>query len=109
MQKKVAVPVDDTGLVVVPATWGDDEPVALEKLRLAGLAPGRRLEEPSRSIASGCVYGTIPAAGAVVERGTVIAYIVANAVPGIGKPGDVLSGPEGSHDGLTNEADLAAR
>ena len=72
---------DEGDRVAVPEVWGDEEGVALEKLRLAGLVPGRRQEEPSRSITSGCVFGTIPPAGAIVDRGTAIAYIVAiNAV-----------------------------
>jgi beta-lactam-binding protein with PASTA domain len=70
--------LSDTGdRVVVPEIWGDDEVVALEKLRHSDLVPGSRQEEPSRSIVAGCVFGTIPPEGAIVDRGTIIAYIVA--------------------------------
>ncbi len=74
------------GYVVVPEVWGDSEGVALDKLLVCGLLPGRRQEEPSRSFQPGSVFGTIPPAGALVKRGDRIAYIVATGTCDLADP-----------------------
>ena len=68
--------VRSAGHVVVPEVWGGPEDVALEKLRLCGLLPGRKQEEPSRSFLRGSVFGTIPPAGTLVKPGERISYVV---------------------------------
>lgn len=67
------------GTVAVPETWGDEESVALKKLRDCDLVAGERILEPSSSVAGGTVFGTIPRAGTEVARGHPVAYVVAGA------------------------------
>lgn len=67
--------------VVVPDVCGDSERIALHKLESLGLAVGQRLEQPSRGVTSGTVFGTVPRAGSMVEPGTPVAYVVATDQP----------------------------
>jgi len=70
-------PHDQVARVVVPDVSGDDEEVALEKLRLSGLRPGKRSGRASPSHVTGAVVRTLPRAGSLLSRGERVDYVVA--------------------------------
>lgn len=71
----------DESQVAVPILIGQTETVALERLREAMLISGTRTQQESTTYPAGTVMGQTPPPGDVVNRETVVNYVVSTGPP----------------------------
>ena len=71
----------DESQVAVPILIGQTEVAALDRLREAMLIPGTRTQQESTTYPAGTVMGQTPTPGSVVNRETVVNYVVSTGPP----------------------------